>query len=30
MRYALDEMKAESEPIPDAVRNEVDALAWPG
>ena len=30
LRHLLDEMEAESGPIPKAVRNEVDALAWPG
>jgi len=30
LRHLLEEMEAESGPIPEAVRNEVDALPWPG
>jgi hypothetical protein len=30
LRRLLDEMEAESGPIPQDVRREVDALAWPG
>jgi hypothetical protein len=30
LRRMLDEMEAESGPIPEAVQREVDALEWPG
>jgi hypothetical protein len=30
LRRLLDEMEAESGPIPQDVRREVDALTWPG
>jgi hypothetical protein len=30
LRHLLDEMEAESGPIPKAVRIEIDALRWPG
>ena len=30
LRYLLDQMEAESGPISEAVRSEVDVLAWPG
>jgi hypothetical protein len=30
LRRLLDEMEAESGPVPEGVRREVDALAWPG
>ena len=29
LRHMLDEMTAESGPIPEDVRREVDALTWP-
>jgi len=30
LRRLLDEAEAEAGPVPDQVRRDVDALAWPG